>query len=31
LLSGNHKKIADWRKEQMILKTKKIRPDLLKK
>lgn len=31
LLSGNHKKIAAWRKEQSIEKTKKVRPDILKK
>jgi len=31
LLSGNHQKINDWRKNQAIEKTKKIRPDLLKK
>jgi len=30
LLSGNHKKIADWRKSQAVKRTKKIRPDLLK-
>lgn len=30
LLSGDHKKIADWRKEKALEKTKKIRPDLLK-
>ncbi len=30
LLSGNHKKIAEWRKNQAIKRTKKIRPDLLK-
>lgn len=30
LLSGNHKKIAAWRKEKAIEKTQKIRPDLLK-
>lgn len=29
LLSGNHKKIAEWRKQQAIKKTKKNRPDLL--
>lgn len=29
LLSGNHKKIDEWRKQQAIRKTKKIRPDLL--
>lgn len=28
LLNGNHAEIAQWRKEQQILKTKKIRPDL---
>jgi len=31
LLSGNHEKIAQWRKEQSLEKTKKIRPDLLRK
>ena len=31
LLSGNHKKIAEYRKEQQIKKTKKYRPDLYKK
>ena len=30
LLSGDHKKIADWRLEQAIKKTKERRPDLLK-
>ncbi len=30
LLSGNHKKIADWRQEQAKHITKKRRPDLLK-
>ena len=30
LVSGNHKKIAEWRQEQSIEKTKKVRPDLLK-
>ncbi len=30
LLSGNHQRIADWRKEQSIKKTKQVRPDLLK-
>ena len=29
LLSGNHKKIAQWRQNQAIKRTKKIRPDLL--
>lgn len=30
LLSGNHKKIELWRKNQALIKTKKMRPDLLK-
>lgn len=30
LLSGNHKKIAEWRKKKAIERTKKRRPDLLK-
>lgn len=30
LLSGNHKKIAEWRKEQSILRTKVKRPDMLR-
>lgn len=30
LLSGDHKKIAQWRKEQALLRTKARRPDLLK-
>lgn len=30
LLSGNHKKIAQWRKKQAVARTKKLRPDLLK-
>ena len=29
LLSGNHKAIEHWRKAQAVLKTKKIRPDLI--
>ena len=29
LLSGNHKKIAVWKKEQALARTKKNRPDLL--
>ncbi len=29
LLSGHHKTIAQWRREQSIAKTKKLRPDLL--
>ncbi len=31
LLSGNHSFIQKWRKEQSIEKTKRLRPDLLKK
>ena len=31
LLSGNHKKINEWRKEQSLEMTKKKRPDLLNK
>jgi tRNA (guanine37-N1)-methyltransferase len=31
LLSGDHKKIAEWRQEQALLRTRKKRPDLLKK
>ncbi len=31
LLSGNHKKIDDWRKQQSILRTKLRRPDLFEK
>lgn len=31
LLSGDHKKITQWRREQSILRTKEHRPDLLKK
>jgi tRNA (guanine37-N1)-methyltransferase len=30
LLSGDHKKIAEWRRQQAIERTKKYRPDLLK-
>jgi len=30
LLSGDHKKIADWRAEKALERTKKYRPDLLK-
>ena len=30
LITGNHEKIEKWRKEQMLLRTKKYRPDLLK-
>jgi tRNA (guanine37-N1)-methyltransferase len=31
LLSGNHAQIAEWRREQIILRTLKRRPDLLNK
>ena len=31
LLSGNHLAVKKWRKEQALLRTEKIRPDLLKK
>ncbi len=31
LLSGNHKKIQEWRMQQAREKTKKVRPDLVKK
>jgi tRNA (guanine37-N1)-methyltransferase len=31
LLSGNHKKIAEWRRARQIELTKKLRPDLIKK
>jgi tRNA (guanine37-N1)-methyltransferase len=30
LLNGNHQKIAQWRQEKSLEKTKKIRPDLIK-
>lgn len=30
LLSGNHAEIEKWRKEQSLIKTKKIRPDLVR-
>ena len=29
LISGDHKRIAEWRKEQALVRTKKRRPDLL--
>jgi tRNA (guanine37-N1)-methyltransferase len=29
LISGDHKKVANWRREQAILKTKKVRPEIL--
>lgn len=31
LLSGNHKKIEEWRYEQALKKTQRVRPDLIKK
>jgi tRNA (guanine37-N1)-methyltransferase len=31
LLSGNHRKIDEWRMQQALEKTQKLRPDLLKK
>lgn len=31
LLTGDHKKISDWRKQQSIKVTKKMRPDILKR
>lgn len=31
LMSGHHKKIGEWQKEQKLLMTKKFRPDLLEK
>jgi len=30
LLTGDHKKIEEWKKEESMKKTKKVRPDLLK-
>lgn len=30
LLSGNHQKIAEWRRAQALKKTERVRPDLLK-
>jgi len=30
LLSGDHAKIAEWRKKQALDRTRKCRPDLLK-
>ena len=30
LLSGDHKKIAEWRKQEQIKKTEEKRPDLIK-
>jgi tRNA (guanine37-N1)-methyltransferase len=31
LLSGNHKQISAWRREQSIIRTAKRRPDLLRR
>lgn len=31
LLSGNHKKVEEWRMEQAIQRTQELRPDLIKK
>jgi len=31
LLSGNHKKIAEWQEEQSLKRTQELRPDLLEK
>lgn len=31
LLSGNHEEVNKWRKEQSLIETQKLRPDLLKK
>ncbi len=31
LISGNHKKIQEWQKQQALKKTAEVRPDLLKK
>jgi tRNA (guanine37-N1)-methyltransferase len=31
LLSGNHARIALWRRQQSLLRTAKYRPDLLEK
>ena len=31
LLSGNHAKIAQWRKDEAVKRTKKVRPDLIEK
>ncbi len=31
LLSGNHQKVAEWRREESLKLTKKLRPDLLEK
>ena len=31
LMSGDHRKIESWRREQSILRTRRYRPDLLKK
>ncbi|MEX1062292.1 MAG: hypothetical protein WEC12_01705, partial [Balneolaceae bacterium] len=31
LTSGDHKKVENWRKEQAIQRTKRLRPDLFQK
>lgn len=31
LLSGNHKKIAEWRRKKALEKTRRVRPDLIEK
>lgn len=31
LLSGNHQKVDEWRREQSILRTKERRPDLFER
>ena len=31
LLSGNHKKLAEWYREQSIIRTAKRRPDLIER
>lgn len=31
LLSGNHKKLAEWYREQSVIRTAKRRPDLIEK
>ena len=31
LLSGNHEKVARWRKKQSILRTMQLRPDMFRK
>jgi tRNA (guanine37-N1)-methyltransferase len=31
LISGNHRKIGEWRRDESIEKTKRVRPDLYRK